>query len=241
VTNERAPTAYDVFDRYDDAYFQDLAERYRTRNRFARQRIANVFSLLPPLAGKRVLDVGCGMGTFAIEAGRHGAHAVGLDLASAALPAALAVARSEQADAAFVRADAAVLPIRSGSVDVALAADFTEHLDGETLDRIAAELARVVKVGGQLIVYTPSPSHFLERLRDVGVLKQDSSHIGLRPAGELAAAFEAHGFVTMRREYLPSHLPLLKSVERWFGRWVPPLRRRIGIVAERRNPTAVDL
>ena len=67
-------TAYDVFDHYDDAYFADLAARYRTRSRFARQRIANVFSLLPDVRGKRVIDVGCGMGTFTFEAAARGAR-----------------------------------------------------------------------------------------------------------------------------------------------------------------------
>ena len=55
-------TAYDVADHYDRAYFDDLVARYRTRNRFARQRIKNVFLLLPrELKGKTLVDIGCGM------------------------------------------------------------------------------------------------------------------------------------------------------------------------------------
>jgi SAM-dependent methyltransferase len=82
------PTAYDVADHYDDAYFEDLAARYRTRNRFARRRIDNVFSLVPDVAGLVLADLGCGMGTFTLEAAARGAFAVGVDPASAAVRAA---------------------------------------------------------------------------------------------------------------------------------------------------------
>ncbi|HEX6558759.1 MAG TPA: methyltransferase domain-containing protein, partial [Longimicrobiales bacterium] len=89
--SQKKLTAYDVSDHYDDAYFADLSARYRTRNRFARRRIANVFSMLPELKGRRFLDVGCGMGTFTLEAAARGASAVGLDLAPAGIKAATRV------------------------------------------------------------------------------------------------------------------------------------------------------
>jgi ubiquinone/menaquinone biosynthesis C-methylase UbiE len=227
-------TAYDVFDHYDDAYFADLAARYRTRNRFARQRVANVFSLMPELKGKRFLDVGCGMGTFTLEAARRGARAVGVDLAPAAIPAAQRTAREEGiAAAAFVLADAARLPIRSASADVVVAADFTEHLDDDTLERVFNEIVRVMSSGGVLIIYTPEANHIFERLRDRGIMKQEPSHIGIRSAEELAYATERAGFKVEKIRYLPSHLPLLNLLERALARWVPLLRRRVGLIARK--------
>jgi SAM-dependent methyltransferase len=233
VSERATPSAYDVASRYDDGYFADLAGRYRRRNRFARRRIENVATLLPALAGRRVLDVGCGMGTFVFEAARAGAVAIGVDLAAAAMVAAGSVAREERVPARFLQADAAALPFADAAFDVALAADFTEHLDDGTLDRVAGELARVVRAGGRLIVYTPSPSHWLEKLRAAGVLAQEPSHIGMRDTPTLVAAFERHGFITRSRRFLPSHLPLLDWVERATARWIPLLRRRIGLVLER--------
>jgi SAM-dependent methyltransferase len=225
-------TAYDVADHYDDAYFADLAGRYRNRNRFARRRIANVFSLLPDPAGVTLVDLGCGMGTFTIEAAGKGAFAVGVDPAPAAVSAASRVAAAEgRADARFLRADAALLPLRSGTADIVLAADLTEHLDDVTLARILREARRVLRPAGRLVLYTPDRHHVLERLRQRGVLKQDRSHIGVRSAAELAAAVETAGFTIERQEWLPSHLPLLEHAERAFARRVPLLRRRIGIVA----------
>src|SRR5690606_32254570 len=178
---KRELTAYDVADHYDDAYFADLSERYRTRNRFARRRIANVLSLLPPLAGRTLIDLGCGMGTFTIEAAKRDALAIGIDPAPAAVQAARFVAQAERADRAyFVRADAARLPLGDGVADIVLAADLTEHLDDVTLARILREALRTLRPGGRLVLYTPERAHFLERLRDRGILKQDPSHIGVR-------------------------------------------------------------
>jgi ubiquinone/menaquinone biosynthesis C-methylase UbiE len=230
-------TAYDVFDHYDDAYFADLAARYRTRNRFARQRIGNVFSLLPNVTGLQVVDIGCGMGTFTLEAAARGARfALGLDLAPTGIAAAARIAREDNVrGCAFLLADAAVLPVQAGSADVAIAADFTEHLDDDTLTRVLAEAARVVKPNGTFIIYTPEASHIFERLRDRGILlEQEPSHIGIRSAAKLAQFAEKAGFNVERVTYLPSHLPVWNLLERAFGRWIPLLRRRIGLVARKR-------
>jgi 2-polyprenyl-3-methyl-5-hydroxy-6-metoxy-1,4-benzoquinol methylase len=229
-------TAYDVSDHYDDAYFADLSARYRTRNRFARQRIANVFSLLPDVKGLRVVDIGCGMGTFTFEAASRGArYALGLDLAESGIAAANRIAREDKVTGcSFMLADAVALPARTAGADVVIAADFTEHLDDETLRRVLAEAARIVKKDGKLVIYTPEASHIFERLRDKGILlEQEPSHIGIRSAEELAEFARKAGFTIERSTYLPSHLPGLNLLERAFARWVPLLRRRIGLVARK--------
>jgi hypothetical protein len=89
----------------------------------------------------------------------------------------------------------------------------------------------VLRTGGTLVIYTPERTHVFEQLRERGVLKQDPSHIGVRSAGELAQAVRSAGFQPVRVRHLPSHVPLLKTLERGLGRWVPLLRRRIGLVA----------
>lgn len=229
-------TAYDVSGHYDDAYFADLSARYRTRNRFARRRIANVFSLLPDVRGLRIVDIGCGMGTFTFEAAARGArYALGLDLAASGIAAAARIAREQPGQrCGFLLADAAQLPVQTAAADVAIAADFTEHLDDETLRRVLGEAARVLQPGGTLVIYTPAASHIFERMRDRGiVLEQEPSHIGIRSAEELAKFATEAGFSVARVSYLPSHLPVWNLLERALGRWVPLLRRRIGLVARK--------
>lgn len=229
------PTAYDVVDHYDDAYFADLARRYRERNAFARRRIRNVFALLPDVRGLRVTDLGCGMGTFTIETARAGAEAVGIDPMATALDAARHVAASEGVSGArFVRADAVRLPLRDGSMDIVLAADLTEHLDDDTLRLMLAEAHRVLAPHGTLVLYTPERAHLFERLRAREiVLKQDPSHIGVRSGNELARIVRDAGFADVRVQYLPSHLPGLNLLERALAAHIPLLRRRVGLTARR--------
>jgi ubiquinone/menaquinone biosynthesis C-methylase UbiE len=175
------------------------------------------------------------MGTFTIEAAARGAAAIGLDLAPAGIKAAQRVASQEKATSAhFILADAARLPLESESTDVIVAADFTEHLDDDTMYRVLHELARVTRRGGTLVIYTPEASHIFEQLRDKGILlEQEPSHIGIRSARELARATERAGFRVERVSYLPSHLPIWNLLERALWRWVPLLRRRIGLVVSK--------
>jgi ubiquinone/menaquinone biosynthesis C-methylase UbiE len=233
MTQKRQLTAYDVAEHYDDAYFDDLAQRYRQRTRFARCRIANVLSLLPELDGRRLLDLGCGMGTFTLEAAKRGARAIGVDPAPAAVAAAKRVAQAESIRGHFLRADAVQLPFRDGSVDIVLAADLTEHLDTVTLQRMLAEARRVLNEKGTLVIYTPERAHFFEQLRERGVMKQDPSHIGVRTARDLAALVRNAGFGPVHTRHLPSHLPVLNTLESGLGRWIPLLRRRIGLTARK--------
>ena len=50
--------------------------------------------VMPELKGKRFLDVGCGMGTFSLEAATRGAFATGLDLAPEGIRAATLFTRA---------------------------------------------------------------------------------------------------------------------------------------------------
>ena len=64
---------------YDGDYFRPLLDSYLNKDRFSRYRLEMVFEIYSPEKGERILDLGCGVGTFALELARRGIDVVGLD------------------------------------------------------------------------------------------------------------------------------------------------------------------
>ena len=107
-----------------------------------------------PSPGQRVLDLGCGTGTLAIQVKERepGAEVVGLD----ADPEMLAQARAKAYRAGVeIRLDEGMsdeLPFEDGSFDRVLSTLFFHHLDPMPKRRTAHEIARVLRKGGELHV-----------------------------------------------------------------------------------------
>jgi SAM-dependent methyltransferase len=101
--------------------------------------------------GSRVLDVGCGVGTTAIEtARRFGATVTAVDISPLMLDRAKANVR-EAGVAGLVdvrHGDICALPFADGSFDVVIAEAVTMFVDRR---RAAAELARVCAPGGRVL------------------------------------------------------------------------------------------
>jgi 2-polyprenyl-3-methyl-5-hydroxy-6-metoxy-1,4-benzoquinol methylase len=115
-------------------------------------RLHAALSLAGDLAGKRVLDVGCGRGEVVLYCLRQGAEACGVDYSADALLLARQGAGDEPGH--YQRADARQLPFQSGTFDVALMLDIVEHLYPAELAQALADVHRVLKPGGILIVHT---------------------------------------------------------------------------------------
>lgn len=104
---------------------------------------------LGPVAGRRVLDIGCGTG-LTLSLLPSDVKAVGLDLSEAAL----AYAKTRAPHAELVRGSAYELPFEAGSFDAVLALDVLEHLDDDM--RAAREAARVLRPGGVFVATVPA-------------------------------------------------------------------------------------
>lgn len=102
-----------------------------------------VLRLLPVVAGRTVLDVGCGSGRYLAHLSRLGARVVGLD----PVPAMLARA----GDAPVACAALPRLPVRDAAFDAVVCALVVGHV--AHLGAALAEMARVLRPGGTL-VYT---------------------------------------------------------------------------------------
>jgi SAM-dependent methyltransferase len=114
------------------------------------------------LAGKLVLDVGCGMGRFADVATRWGAHVVGIDLSLAAEVAAENLAGR---DAAIFQADVFHLPFAEGSFDFIYSIGVLHHTP--SCEQAVKVLPKLLKPGGRIAVWLYSSYNKWYRMSDV--------------------------------------------------------------------------
>jgi ubiquinone/menaquinone biosynthesis C-methylase UbiE len=110
--------------------------------------LAQIAELADPQPGERALDVGCGTGIYTAWLLGRGVEVAGVDRDAAMLAAAEAKAPS----ARLVQADAAALPFEPGVFDLALAVTLFSFLDPEQRVRAAAELVRVDRHGGRVVI-----------------------------------------------------------------------------------------
>jgi SAM-dependent methyltransferase len=102
--------------------------------------------------GGAVLDAGCGTGGYLRWLLDHGSfsHAAGADLAAAAVE----LARDRVPEADLHVASLASLPFESERFDLVVSNDVLQHVDEGEVDRSLAELRRVLKPGGTLLLRT---------------------------------------------------------------------------------------
>lgn len=109
----------------------------------------------------KVIDVGCGAGRHAFEAYRRGADVVAFDRAESELRSVDTILRAmaeggevpAKASAKVVVGDALSLPYADQTFDCVIASEILEHIPED--DAAIAELIRVLKVGGTLVVSVP--------------------------------------------------------------------------------------
>jgi 2-polyprenyl-3-methyl-5-hydroxy-6-metoxy-1,4-benzoquinol methylase/uncharacterized protein YbaR (Trm112 family) len=114
------------------------------------------------LAGKLVLDVGCGMGRFAEVATRWGANVVGIDLSLASEVAAKNLA---DRSATIFQADVFQLPFAEGSFDFIYSIGVLHHTP--SCEQAVKVLPRLLKPGGRLAVWLYSSYNPWYRMSDV--------------------------------------------------------------------------
>jgi len=122
------------------------------RERAIRERILRLAHLQ---AGDSVLDVGCGTGTLAIAAKRHvGATGAvyGIDASPAMLARAEKKARKAGIDVVLQTALAQALPFADARFDAVLSTVMLHHLPHKARQQCAAEMRRVLKPGGRMLV-----------------------------------------------------------------------------------------
>jgi len=112
--------------------------------------------------GTRMLDVACGAGQISIPAAREGARVTGVDIATNSIERARARAREEGLDARFDEGDAEDLPYEDASFD--LVTSLFGAMFAPRPDRVAAELVRVCRPGGRIVMGNWTPEGFIGQM-----------------------------------------------------------------------------
>lgn len=112
--------------------------------------------------GARVLDVACGAGQTAIPMSRAGAKVTGIDIATNLIEQARARAQAENLDARFDEGDAEMLPYPDGSFD--LVVSLIGAMFAPRPELVAAELKRVCRPGGKIIMGNWTPTGFVGQM-----------------------------------------------------------------------------
>lgn len=137
-----------------ERFYDTIADRFdAVMNRYdLGRRLEVVFDDLlagEPLAGKTLLDVGCGTGWFAERATMNGARVIALDIGVRLLEK-----TREKCPARLVAGDACHLPLVDGAVDIVISSECIEHTQAPL--QAVREMCRVLKPGGTLVVTVPN-------------------------------------------------------------------------------------
>jgi SAM-dependent methyltransferase len=114
--------------------------------------IRPALSRLQPLAGRCVLDYGCGHGMASVVLARQGAHVTAFDLSAGYLTEAARRALANEVDYHLVQGDGEQLPFADAAFDRVWGNAVLHHLD---LRQAGRELWRVLKPGGVAVFCEP--------------------------------------------------------------------------------------
>jgi ubiquinone/menaquinone biosynthesis C-methylase UbiE len=145
---------------YQDAANYDRRRYGNPASDYKHTVMMNVITRLAgPLDGKRVLDVGCGTGRGVVQFAGRASFVVGCDYSVDMLS--LAAAKTANSHCRFVRAVAQQMPFADASFDVITALNFLHLFGVETQRSMIAEMKRVVKPRGIIVLEFDNALHGL--------------------------------------------------------------------------------
>jgi SAM-dependent methyltransferase len=155
-------------------WFGEIDRRFLSASYFARGKDGQAFGRFmksEQIAGKEVLEVGCGMGTHAAMLARAGAQLTAIDLTERAV----AVTRHRfevfRLAGNIQRADAEKLPFADRAFDFVWSWGVIHH--SSSFERCIGEIARVLRPGGRLMMmvyYRPSIVYYVNNGLIRGIL-----------------------------------------------------------------------
>jgi cyclopropane fatty-acyl-phospholipid synthase-like methyltransferase len=100
------------------------------------------------------------------------------------------------------------------SFDKAVAADLIEHIPDEVFSGMLDEVRRVLRSKGTLSIYTPCPTHIIERLKKRNFLiPHNPTHTNLRKMKDIQSLMEKGGFEVNLAYYTAGFIPVINWIE----------------------------
>ena len=112
-----------------------------------------ILSRIGPLRGKKLLDIGAGLGESSVYFALQGAHVTTLDISPRMVETALRLGRRHCVDLEGVVASAENLNVPSGSYDLIYAANTIHHVQNRAL--LFEQMREALKPGGMFLSYDP--------------------------------------------------------------------------------------
>lgn len=151
--------------------------------------------------GERVVDLGCGTGNAALLAAGPGIDVTGVDPAARLLEVARAEAAHRGLDVAFVRGEAADIPLPTGHADAVLS--IFSVIFAPDPHAAAVELARITAPAGRMVIAAWQPGGTLDAISGaaIGAVVEATGTVPLAGPGfawhdpaAMTGLLEPHGF-----------------------------------------------
>jgi 2-polyprenyl-3-methyl-5-hydroxy-6-metoxy-1,4-benzoquinol methylase len=176
-----------------------------------RDKVEALLSVLGDVNGKRCLDLGSDNGVVSLLLRQQGGAWASGDLTPETVDA---IRDLVETDVHLVSEDR--LPFRDAEFDVVVIADMIEHVANEAA--FVAEVARVLKPGGRLIVNTPHARNTALRRLRLALGQTDEKHGHLRPGytrESLAAVLRESFVVGDSKTYTKAFSETVDTLMQW--------------------------
>ena len=147
----RVGTANDltIYENHAEDWWNPRSLYFRSLQNISPLRVSMIADWCGELAGRSVIDLGCGGGLLSIPLLDRGAQVTGVDIS----PRSVSTASKRAAGRGrFLTADIRSVPLADASADIVLLADVLDHLPD--YPRAIAEAKRLLRPGGKLFVST---------------------------------------------------------------------------------------
>ena len=223
---------------YEKTYYTDVNILNKAlKQRLHYYKIKKVFKIYTPSKTDVAIDLGSAWGAFSYELARLCRMTIGVDFSEKASRfSSRHMKELNIPNLGFLCADVQSTGIKNNSIDVIISADLFEHLYRDQSLKTLDECKRILRPGGKIAIWTPHRGHILEILKNHNIiLKRDLSHVDYKPMKFLVEELRKRGFLIQKSYYTESHLPLWNLIEKIGLPFIPLLRRRIAILAEKQK------